>query len=175
MEKICLDMYEMDRQEENLKGVVFMSKITEGETLEVKNLLSCRKLTYQSDLNTVVKEMQEYIKTKGAVCIDNPITGVFGVERDGRIDVEVLIPIDKYIVTNEEYRFKEEFKLVNAITVTHTGNPSTLQDSCDELNSYIIKHRYQPVTICYNRAEKREENVDELCIKVYIGLNPNIV
>lgn len=143
--------------------------------MEVTNLLSYRGEIPQSELNSVAKDMQEYIKTQGGTCKGNPITGIYGMKNNNLIDIEVLIPIDKCIPTNELYSLKEKLKIVNAVTVTHTGSPDTLQESCNELNSYIIAHNYQPITIGYNRVETSQGDNNNFYIKVYVGINPNII
>ena len=72
---------------------------------------------------------------------------VVNLSRDGKIVItqkspfiEFLIPVDKRFSSNKHYRYKPEFKLVNAIRTRHYGSFDSIQNKVEELKEYIQNH-----------------------------------
>lgn len=154
-----------------------MAEILEEQTLEIENVLSFRGEIKQEDLETVGKDMEEKIVLAGAVSSGNPITVTYGVEND-IFDIEILLPVNKNpgIRNIGKYIFKDKIKIVNAVVAKHKGSLSKLQDTCRQLNQYILDKGLIPITAGYNVTNKiNPVNEDSTEVDVYVGISPNIL
>ena len=90
--------------------------------------------------------------------------------------LELICPIDKKIESIERYVYKEKIKIVNAVMMSYKGNPTGLQEACNELNKYIMENKLQPITVGYNVTKKIDIlDINNAEIDVYVGINPNIL
>ncbi|MBQ3782290.1 MAG: hypothetical protein II838_02455 [Lachnospiraceae bacterium] len=152
-----------------------MLEIKENQELHVDNLLSYRGKVKQTEIELVGKEMEDYIQNVGANRIGNPITVTYAVEGD-MIDIELLMPIDKSIDSTDKFVFKKQIKIVNAVVASYKGHPMGLQDTCNQLNQYMVEHTLQPITVGYNVTKKMDMlNPNNTEIDVYVGISPNIL
>ena len=152
-----------------------MIEIKTGQELEVNKVLSFRGKIQQNEVEKIGMHMEAKLREVGSKRIGNPITAIYGV--DGMtMDVEILLPIDKNTGTIGDYQFKEKIKLVNAVVASYKGNPTGLQDACNELNKYIMENKLQPITVGYDVPKKVDSlNIDDSEIDVYVGINPNVL
>lgn len=72
---------------------------------------------------------------------------VLDLSRDGKIVItqkspflEFLIPVDKQFSSSKHYRYKPEFKLVNAIRTRHYGSFDSIQNKVEELKKIGRAH-----------------------------------
>lgn len=152
-----------------------MTEIKENQEFELKNILSYRGKVCPNQMESLGKDMEAKINEVGAKRLNYPVTAIFGVEGE-KIDVEILMQVDRKIEDIGEYIFKEKIKIVNAVMICYKGDPKGLQKSCDELNQYILEKRLQPITAGYNVTQKIDPiNIDNTEINVYVGINPNIL
>lgn len=152
-----------------------MLEIKENQELYIESLLSYRGKIKQSCLENVGKEMEKYIQSVGAKWIGNPIIATYSVEGDV-VDVELLVPVDRYIESYGEFVFKKQLKIVNAVVAQYKGNPVGLQSVCNQLYQYILEHKMQPITAGYNVTLKTNiMDLENTEINVYVGINPNIL
>ena len=152
-----------------------MLEIKENQELNVTNILSLREKIKQSELDVIGKEMECYIYSLGAKKFGTPITATYGVEGD-MYDMEILMPVDRSIISTDRFVFKKQIKIVNAVTVSYKGHPMGLQEACNQLNQYITEHRLQPITVGYNVTKELDMlNLDNTQIDVYVGISPNIL
>ncbi len=152
-----------------------MLEIKENQELNVTNILSYRGKVRQAELENIGKEMENYIQNAGAKRAGNPITATYAVEGD-KIDIELLVPIDKSIGSTDKFVFKNQIKMVNAVVAAHKGHPMGLQEACNQLNQYIVEHKLQPITVGYNVTKKTDMlNPENTEIDVYVGISPNIL
>ena len=101
------------------------------------------------------KRMERYIHSSCAKKSGTPITATYGVERN-TIDMELLMPIDRSIASIDRFVFKNQIKIVNAVTASYKGDPMGLQEACNQLNQYITEHRLQPITVGYNVTNRTD-------------------
>ncbi|WP_139903609.1 AraC family transcriptional regulator [Clostridium thermarum] len=155
--------------------------ILEKQELIFQNVISLRKKMAQHEVMSELEKLNKFIKERGAEKIAPVITTTFGVENSGflqTIDIEILIPINKEIATDNEYKLKKDFYLTNALKVTHIGNLSMLQNTYNTLNRYIREKGMQPITSVYSITVKDitdSSNADESIIDLYIGVSPNVL
>lgn len=157
-----------------------MHEISEGNILELRNLISYRNKITQQQMAAIMNEMNEIISSNGAVKTGNPISTTFSVENNlsqPMMDIEILIPLNKTIPVPSGYSFKPIFRLNNAVKVRHTGNPATLQQSADELMKYISEKKLMPITSGYNvnLNEESKDDIENFSMDIYVGVCDNIL
>ena len=103
---------------------------------------------------------------------------VLDLSRDGKIVItqkspflEFLIPVDKQFSSSKHYRYKPEFKLVNAIRTRHYGSFDSIQNKVEELKKYIQDQSFLPATPPYFIVQDIKNKIYD----VYIGINENIL
>lgn len=152
-----------------------MTKIIENQTLEINNLLSYKNTIRATDLDDIGKKMNEVITLAGASTCGYPITATFETNND-LLDIELLIPINKKIISTDQFVFKEKIKITNAVVAIHIGNVNELQQTCNELNQYILDNKLIPLTVGYNITKKINPlDANDTEIHVYVGINANIL
>lgn len=152
-----------------------MLEIKENQELNVTNVLSYRGKIKQAELENIGKEMESYIQNAGAKRLGNPITATYAVEGN-KLDIELLMPIDKSIDSTDKFAFKNYIKIINAVVASYKGRPIGLQEACNQLNQYIMEHKLQPKTVGYNVTKKTDMlNPENTEIDVYVGISPNIL
>lgn len=150
-------------------------EILKGQMLEIDNLIVFRGKVKANELENIGKEMESRIDALGARRIGNPITATYSVEGD-TMDVELLLPIDKKMEDIGGFIYKEKIKIVNALVGRHRGNPNGLQNTCNELNQYIVENKLMPITVAYNVTKKIDPvNIINTEIDVYVGISLNIL
>ena len=158
-----------------------MAEIRENQELHMTNVLSMRKRVTAQDLQQEMERIGHFVKSNGLRRIGPKVTATFAVAMEnGRqiMDVEVLIPLDRPFDPPEGCVYKPLFRLVNAVTIQHIGNPATLQDTYNTLLAYIQEHQLQAITPGYNVAVQEVETpdkIDQLIVDVYIGVSHNIL
>ncbi len=156
-------------------------KIIEHQTLEMNNVLSYRGKMTQAEIMEKSKEMDELMKAAGASKTAPVATTTFAIEQSARgpiMDVEILIPLDKSFALPSGYVWKPHFLLTNALMIQHIGNPSTLQNSVNELNAYMMEHRLVPISTGYNvtvKEAKTPSEMDNMEVDIYVGISPNLL
>lgn len=152
-----------------------MLEIIENQSLEIKNLFCFRGKVKQTDVNSIVKDMNEKLAQVGAKRMGNPVNATFGVEGDC-IDIEIMLPIDKSIGDCDTYYYKEKIKIVNAVLASYIGHPRKIQEVCNKLNQYIIDNKLQPITVGYNVTKMEAVlDIENTKLDIYVGINPNIL
>lgn len=152
-----------------------MVDIVEGQTLEIQNLISFRGKLTQAEIESTRKDMEKFVIFAGAHPVGNPIIATYGIESD-KIDVELLIPVDKQVECLECYTYKERIRIVNAVVAKYTGSPRDLQEACNELNQYIVEHKLLPVTVGYNLTKNVDiTNPENTEVDIYVGISQNIL
>ena len=156
-------------------------EIHERQTLEMRNVLSYRSRMTQQQLQIKAQEIEAIISTAGTTRDGHTVTTTFSIEPQATgtiLDTEILVPLDREIVAPEGYKFKPHFLLTNAVMIKHIGHPSGLQQTIDELNTYIADRRLVPITSGYNVTVKEIKSIseiDKMEIDIYVGISPNIL
>lgn len=156
-------------------------EIRENQTLEMMNVLSYRGKMTQQEFAAKSQEIEGIMKENGAEKTAPVVTTTFSVEPGiiGPVmDVEILIPLNKEIQVPGGYAWKSRFLLTNAVKLHHVGHPSALQNSVNELNTYISEHHLVPITSGYNVTVKEPKTpleMDAMEIDVYVGISPNML
>lgn len=153
--------------------------IQENMTLEMKKVLSFRSKMTQQEMAAKSQEIESILQNNNAHKASPVVTTTYAVEQTAQgvvMDVEILIPLDKEISVPAGFLWKPHFLLTNALMVRHIGNPSTMQNSVNELNAYIAEHHLTPITTGYNVTVKEARTpleMEQMEVDIYVGVSPN--
>lgn len=152
-----------------------MSEIFENQKLEIEHLLSFRGKVTNDELEAIGRDMESAIQEAGARRNGYPVTATYGIEGN-KMDVELLIPIDRSMSDTSKYHYKKQLKIVNAVVAKHIGNPTYLQQTCNELNQYIMDNGLTPITVGYSVPQQvNATEMDKSIVNMYVGISPNVV
>lgn len=152
-----------------------MTEILQNQVLETEHLLCFRGEVTNAELESIGQDMESVIKNAGGRRVGFPITATYGMN-NGKMDIELLIPVDRCMDDIKKYGYKKQLKIVNAVVASYKGHPRGLQEACNQLNQHIIDHGLQPITVGYNVTKKTDMlNPENTEIDVYVGITPNIL
>jgi hypothetical protein len=103
--------------------------IETGKEFCFEKLISLRKRGTQTEINTAVRHLYDYLKANSLNKMGPTITVTFSKERKGAetvLDVEILIPVDRLFAPEYGYTFKSKFQLINAAHMCYKGKPEML-------------------------------------------------
>ena len=155
--------------------------ILENQTLEMRNILSYRAKMTQQELQAKSIELEKVLVDSGAKKAAATVTSTFSVEQGTNgpvMDIEILLPLDREISPPAGYTWKPRFLLTNALMIQHIGNPSTMQNTINKLNAYIMEHQLVPITTGYNVTVKEAKTpleLDSMEVDIYVGISPNLL
>lgn len=155
--------------------------VKENQELLLQNVLSFRGKVTQRQMQEEMMKIGQVLQNLGAQKNGPITTATYTVEQAGNeqlMDIEILVPLDRQVNLPNEYNLKPIIKIVNALSIRHEGHPGKLQETIDELNEYIIEHAKQVITPTYNVTVKdveRQEDLDQMIIDIYVGINSNIL
>ena len=158
-----------------------MHEIIENASLEMTNVLTFRGKVTQQQFIQINKEMNELIHSNNAQKVMKGVSATFSIDSSVEVpvmDIEIMYPLDKVISVTDPYIIKPVFRLRNAVKIRHTGDPSTIQNTANEVMQYIKEKDLMPITAGYNVTVQEPANptdVSSLIIDIYIGVSDNIL
>jgi effector-binding domain-containing protein len=147
----------------------------------MENALSIRKKMTQQEIQQTLMDMGNTIKSLGVNKIGPLVTTTFAVEQTPTgpvLDMEILIPLDKGITVQEPYIFKPLFHLKYAVYARHEGNPQLLQNTLNQMMTYIQENKFSQITSVYSvniKELKPGDSMNDMVTDLYIGVNPSIL
>lgn len=150
--------------------------VEENQGIELENLLACKKVVAESEVEKEFAAMDAFIKTNNLNQVGGIITAVHGMkEQEGKnmLSIEMMIPVEHAYKGDGEYFMKERFNLVHALYVRHKGDPANLMQAHSALAKYMKEQKKQPITPFYNIYVNKVNDVKDLIIDVLIGVNPS--
>jgi len=148
--------------------------IIQDQSYEISNLVAqSGRFTvteFQKALMVMVNSYKDYSINNGEYMITTT-KSLEIINGEQIMDVEFLIPVSYRIPVEEPYTFKSKLRLSNAL-YAKVSDITQLQDTLNMVNQYIIEHMLQPITSAYLVQTKQD---NQLCVEVYIGINPNII
>jgi effector-binding domain-containing protein len=156
-----------------------MNRILQDQTFEMKNVLSYRAKMTQNQFLESMNNISLFMKENSVKKNGYIVTSTFSIENTNNqqiMDIEILIPIDKEIVSVNEYKFKKIFKLTNAVKIRHDGKSNLITQSGELLMKYISDNGLTPITTGYNVTIKEPISaIDDIVVDIYIGITENIL
>lgn len=155
-----------------------MNCISEGQHLDMRNLISFRGKLKQEELSNVIQRMKCYADAQGATVVEGPLSVTYGVEQTelGTVaDAEIMMSLDKEVSGTKEFVWREQIYLANAVRLHYTGSPAMFQNACNEMNTYIQEKRYIPITAGYILTKGADQISGMVDMEVYVGISPNKV
>ena len=153
--------------------------IEEHKEFNVNNLLSFRASLTQDEMQKEMQNLEKFINDNNLTVVGSKINTTYSVTQGivPTMDIEMLIPIDKEFQETEEYKFKFELKLINALKSVHKGNPQGFNDTVMEIQKYTQDKKLMPITSLYTvniHEVKRPDDMDKFHAELYVSINPNI-
>jgi effector-binding domain-containing protein len=158
-----------------------MIKVNKNCEYKMENALSIRKKMTQQEIQQTLMDMGNTIKSLGVNKIGPLVTTTFAVEQTPTgpvLDMEILIPLDKGITVQEPYIFKPLFHLKYAVYARHEGNPQLLQNTLNQMMTYIQENKFSQITSVYSvniKELKPGDSMNDMVTDLYIGVNPSIL
>ena len=158
-----------------------MAIVQAGKEFRMENVLSLRKKMNQEEINLEMMKIGKFLQDKEVKKAGMIVTVTFAIESQNEqplLDMEILVPMDKKIELPSEYAFKPVFHIVNAVYARHEGNPAALQNTYNDMLSYIQQNKLHQITAGYNVQVKDlmpGMTPDDMVIDVYIGVNPSVL
>ncbi len=158
-----------------------MTNVETGKELKLSNVLSLRKKLSQQDISFEMIEIGKFLMERNITKTGPIVTVTYAIEnQNGQpiLDMEMLVPIDRNVDLPDKYKFKPLIHLVNAVYARHQGNPSTLQNTYNDIMAYIQNNRLHQITSAYNvqvNDMTPGRAPEDLIIDVYIGINPSVL
>lgn len=150
--------------------------IKENQELHYKNLLSFRGKFTEKDMQKKIKKLDKFINDNNLTITGPKISTTYSLTQS-TVDLEILIPVDKEFKETDQFKFKPELKLINALKSTHKGNPQGFNNTVIEMEKYIQDKKLMPITSLYsvNVTEVTcVEDIDKFHTDIFIAINPNI-
>lgn len=149
-------------------------EIIQEQSYEINNLISrTGKFTLPEFQKTLIEMVNTY-KDFSIANGDYVITTTKAVEMKEGVqvmDVEILMPVNYRMPVDAPYMFKSTLRLTNAL-YSKVTEVAMLQDNINQINQYIQDQKLIPITSMYLVQTKQN---NQLCIEIYVGINPNIL
>jgi len=133
----------------------------------------------QSELSNALFEVKKYIDDKGLKTLGFLINTTHSIakhENKDVLDFEILVPMNAVFETENDFVYKPNFRIVNAVQTSHVGDPKQLSATYLKLLDYLNLHKLSQITPIYNRQISYSgDKVNPEVIEVFVGVNPNII
>ena len=117
--------------------------IVERQTFEIERLLMYQTIIDDKDVPMFLSSLYKNIQV-----LDVQICGSILITKQDKI-TRFFVPIDKIIIPNKNYGFKEAIKIKNALKFRHYGGFRKISDGLQELNKYIFEKKLDCLTDSY--------------------------
>jgi len=142
-------------------------------TYTINNVLKIRGLFANSELRDVVERLDKYIEVNGAKKQGELITATHVLYLESKIsDIEIFMPINKIIPSNDEFIYIPIFNLPECIMTKHKGHPSFLPITYTKLyrNAKSVGLEIEPPFYnIFSEATGDVFNLNECEAKVYVA------
>lgn len=140
-------------------------RVIEHQYLHYRNVLVCK---IQLDTNSITNFLKKIPESLSIINLN--LNGKILMTYDNS-NMEFNIPVNKSFSENSHYRYKSEFKLVNAVRARHYGSLEKIEETIMELNRYIRKNSLVPITSPYFMVQSVEHDIYD----VLIGISENVL
>ncbi|WP_405175142.1 hypothetical protein MHI27_28300 [Paenibacillus sp. FSL H8-0261] len=157
-----------------------MFEIQKNQEILLENVLSVRKKMNQEELQIEIAQTAKIIEKYQAVKAGPLITSTFSAEivnGEYLMDMEIMIPLNKPFPSDQTYKHKKIFHLVNALSCRFMGNPVGVESTYESIIKYISDKGLQQITAFYNvyTSDNSEASLEKMIIDIYVGVNPSIL
>ncbi|MGI6205276.1 MAG: hypothetical protein ACOYJI_01415 [Anaerovoracaceae bacterium] len=147
-----------------------MVEITNIQNYVIKNVLSYKGSVDQYDLPQLRAEIEEAVRTSGAVQCRNVITAVQRVSQT-KYNVEVIVPLDRKTDDTGRFAFHDELNIGNALVASYKGSPSNVQDAYEKIKDYMSDNDLHESTMRYTEPVRvNPADPDDSEIRIFVGV-----
>lgn len=149
--------------------------ILEYEKLSFTNLMSVRKVMSYKDIKNEIDNLSKIIKKYNAESLGFIFARPYDIteiDSNKYFDMEILVPVDKKIPDFRDYKFIDNFNLINAFKITHTDSADSLQEVLSDIGEYTSSKNLNPATFVIDASygSSYMSLSDELEIDIYISM-----
>ena len=146
------------------------------QTLNIENLITFRKKVQATELQEHMERLLAYADSSGAKRLGGGVSATYEVDGDA-MDIEMYLPIDKEIPSNDEFIFKPLLRLENCVKTKYKGHPQGLQNSMNEINDYILANRLVPISVGFTVVVTEitdPKDIELFEADIYVSIGPNV-
>ena len=158
-----------------------MIEVNKNCELTMENVIAIRKKMGQQEIQQTLMDVGNIISESGANKSGPVVTTTYAVEQAATgpiLDMEILVPLDKGVTISEPYIFKPLFHLKYAVHARHEGNPQLLQNTLNQMMTYIQENKLTQITSVYSvniNELKQGDSINGMVTDLYIGVNPSVL
>ena len=147
----------------------------EQQYLNFENVLSYRTRVDIRRLDAILKFVEKNIDALGLIVTGNTLFTVLETVKDENkciVGIEILIPVDKAFESSEQYVYKPEFRLVNAVSARFCCPYSDIDSANASLNEYLDTNNLKAISSIYYMNSKNDpiNNVFDAYVSVSANL-----
>lgn len=148
----------------------------EQQYLDFENVLSYRTRVDINRLDAILEFAEENIDALGLRATGNTLFTVFEKVKDNNkciLGIEILIPVDKAFESNEQYVYKPEFRLVNAVSARFCCPYSDIDSANASLIEYLDTNNLKAISSIYYMNSKN--NPLSNVFDAYVSVSGNLL
>lgn len=126
-------------------------------TLCVRTMISVEKLPEL--IGNTYHRIMDYMEQMGEEMDGDPYIGYFNMDMQN-LDVEIGIPVDKVLPGMDDIS-PGELPMGDVVTALYKGPYREMNSAYDEINAWIVSHRYQPIGTAYEKYYNSPADVPE--------------
>ena len=147
--------------------------------LDFENVLSYRTRVDINRLNAILKFDGSNADAFGLEVTGNVLFTVFETVKDKNkciLGIEILIPVNQAFESCEQYVYKPEFRLVNAVSTRFYGSYSEIDSINNSLMDYLKTNNMNAISnIYYVAIQNFEDSPFNSILDAYVSVNENLL
>ena len=152
-------------------------QVLEYQMLDARNLLCCSTKFDPDGITRALLEINELLGNNNISRNDTTIYLSFNNKED--LTINIYLSLKKKITDiKDTFWLKERIFLIQAVRTRHEGELYTLRDSFFKILQYLDTHQLSPITpFCCKVLAGLEnpEDIRDMIVDIYVGINGNIV
>ena len=155
-----------------------MNDFTKRYTLKFENAFVFKGQVNQMEYSNVIQEMNKIIIDNRKKVDGYLTTCTHSMSEDGKVDVEIIIPLSEMIVLDDEqkekYQVIESIEIENCLKIRHEGNPQIINEKLDLMKKYIDENNLEQMSDVYSVIIKDVMNIEEIdnaIMEAYVQVN----
>ncbi|MCL2020020.1 MAG: hypothetical protein FWG70_09715 [Oscillospiraceae bacterium] len=156
--------------------------ILRNQILMYSNVLSYTAKVRKDDICALLEQIRRKTEVSGykicgrIISTEKKENNEFNEFNDGVIEVELLVPIDRHSESTAEYKYKSQFKLLNAVKVRYEGDICEIRKGVLLLDEYLNENNLEPITGCYfSYIQAYADSPESVIADIYVGINTNVL
>lgn len=141
--------------------------IVQNKQLKIEQALYFRKKLHPQEMNREMDNIDSFLKTNSIKSNWFVVSSSLAAEQVSSgyvIDVEIICPINRKFLSNENYQYCEHILIKDALYVRYVGDANFLRIAYNKLSYYMKKNQLTPIESAYCVSIKAPTPNDANCI-----------